>query len=468
VGKYKKKLGLVSSSHMTATILLVLVLIVIITLLSERHYFRWDLTSLSEHTLSEKTLQVLKSIRQPVTIKAFVRQGFGEAEDAKKLLTSYSYESPHITYECIDPERNPAMARRYSVKNINTFVLEGYGRSQTTKIADEGSITNGLLQLIRGEIQKVYWVSDHGERVSRGSEPDTLSMLQEDLGDEGYEFSELSLMRRDIPKDASLVVIAAPDKPLFPEEVKSLRVYLNRGGKIIIFLEPFKNGGLEDFLKDYCIKITGDIVVDKMSRVMGGDYLLPMVANYGAHDITKDFKLTSLFYTARTVEPSDEPRRGITPAGLAYTSPESWAETDRDGIDSGKVPDDQGDRRGPLSLGTIVELEPPIKKVDTGGNKKDSQENDISGRGKLVVFGDVDFASNRFFNLAGNGEFVLNTINYLVGREELITIKKKHKPIEPLMLTSNQARVVFLLPVVVMPLIVVIFGIMVWYRKRSR
>ncbi|HUU81114.1 MAG TPA: hypothetical protein VMW90_06675, partial [Acidobacteriota bacterium] len=62
MGKYKKKLGLISSSHMTAAILLVLVLIVIITLLSERHYFRWDLTSLSEHTLSEKTLQVLKSI----------------------------------------------------------------------------------------------------------------------------------------------------------------------------------------------------------------------------------------------------------------------------------------------------------------------------------------------------------------------------------------------------------------------
>lgn len=466
--KQRKKLRIVSSSHMTAAILLVLVSVVIITLLSERHYLRWDLTWTGEHSLSGKTIQLLKSVQHPIAIKAFVRIGFKEAEDAKKLLSSYTYHTPHLTYELIDPERNPAVARRYNVKNINTFVLEGYERSQTIRIADEESITNALLRLIKGESQKVYWVSGHGERVFRGSEADTLSRLQQELSNENYEFSGINLMREDIPQDASLVVVSAPDKPLFPEEVTSLKNYLDQGGRIIIFLEPFNDAGLKDFIQHYGIKITDDIVVDTLSRVMGGDYLLPMVASYGAHDITKDFRLTSLFYTARTVEPGDEPRRGLTAAALAYTSPDSWSETDIQSLDAGAVPDNEGDRKGPLSLATIVELEPPIKKVAEEKREESSQENKITGKGKLVVFGDVDFASNRFFDIAGNGEFMLNTINYLVGREELITIRKKHKPIEPLMLTRTQGRMVFWLPVVVMPLIVLLLGIVVWYRRRSR
>jgi len=466
--KQRKKLRIVSSSHMTAAILLILVSVVIITLLSERHYLRWDLTWTGEHSLSGKTIQLLKSVQQPIAIKAFVRIGFKEAEDAKKLLSSYTYHTPHITYELIDPERNPALARRYNVKNINTFVLEGYERSQTIRIADEESITNALLRLIKGESQKVYWVSGHGERVFRGSEADTLSRLQQELSNENYEFSGINLMREDIPQDASLVVVSAPDKPLFPEEVASLKQYLEQGGHIIIFLEPFNDAGLKDFIQHYGIRITDDIVVDTLSRVMGGDYLLPMVASYGAHDITKDFRLTSLFYTARTVEPGDELKSGLTAAALTYTSPDSWSETDIQSLDAGAVPDNEGDRKGPLSLATIVELEPPIKKVAEEKREESSQENKITGKGKLVVFGDVDFASNRFFDIAGNGEFMLNTINYLVGREELITIRKKHKPIEPLMLTRTQGRMVFWLPVVVMPLIVLLLGIVVWYRRRSR
>ncbi|MBW2344582.1 MAG: Gldg family protein [Deltaproteobacteria bacterium] len=91
----KSKMRLRNSSNMTAAIILVIVLVVVITLLSERHYFRWDLTSTGEHTLSDKTLQVLKNIQEPVTIRAFVRVGFQEAEDARKLLSAYQYCQKH-------------------------------------------------------------------------------------------------------------------------------------------------------------------------------------------------------------------------------------------------------------------------------------------------------------------------------------------------------------------------------------
>jgi ABC-type uncharacterized transport system involved in gliding motility auxiliary subunit len=464
----KSKMKLSSSSNMTAAIILVAVLVVIITLLSERHYFRWDLTSTDEHTLSDKTVQVLKNVQEPVTIKAFVRVGFQEAEDTDRLLSAFHYNAPNIDYELIDPETNPAITRRYNVKSINTFVLEGYGRSQTVKIADEEHITNALITLIESEPRKVYWLTGHGERVFTGQEPGALTMLREGLANENYEFLEINLMQKDIPQSASLVIVAAPVKPLFPEEVTSLDKYLRRGGRIIVFLEPYNDGGLKDFLERYGIGITHDIIVDKLSRVMGGDYLLPMVVKYGIHDITKDFRLACLFDMARSVEPGDEQKRGITLTALAYTSPNSWAETDRESLDNGKVLFDKTDRQGPISLAAIAELEPPLKK---GGEEKDDKKTDetgITGKGRLAVFGDVDFASNKRFGLAANGDFVMNTVNYLVGRENLIIIKKKHKPVEPLMLNRTQGMVVFWVPVVVIPLIVLIIGVVVWNRRRSR
>jgi ABC-type uncharacterized transport system involved in gliding motility auxiliary subunit len=464
MGKFK----LAGSSNMTAAILLVLVLAVVITLISNRHYLRWDLTSTGEHSLSEKTIQVLKTIKQPVKIKAFVQEVPEGSDPVRRLLSAYAYASPNITYEMIDPERNPGMTTRYKITSLNTLILEGYKRSQTVKIPDEENLTNGLIRLIKSKTEKVYWITGHGEMTFEGGDPESLSALQESLANQNCEFQNLNLMQKDIPHDAALVVVAAPEKRFFPEEVESLRKYLNKGGSLLIFLEPFLDGGLKDFLKDYGIITTGDIVVDKMSRVMGGDYLIPMVANYGVHEITKNFRLTSFFPTARSVEVAPERKEGITLTNLAFTSTESWAETDRAALEQGIVAFDDRDRRGPISLAVIAELEPPIEKA---GEKKEGEKEDphkITGKGKMVVFGDVHFATNKFITVSGNNDFITNTLNYLVGREDLISIKKKPKPIDTLMLSRDQGLMLFVVPVVIIPLFVLLLGISVWYRRRSR
>ncbi len=462
-------LRLKSTSNLTAAILLVLALVVVITLLSERHYIRWDLTATGEHTLSEKTLQVLETIEEPVHIKAFSREGHPDADEVERLLGAYHYASPDITYELIDPDRNPAVTRRYNIRSLNSMVLEGYGKTQTVKLVDEERITNGLIRLSKSESRVCYWVSGHGERSFEGREPGDLSSLQEDLSDQNYRFEKLYLMKRDVPEDATVVVVAAPKKPLFPEEVDSLRGYLEGGGSLVIFLEPFMDGGLRPFLAEYGIRTSEDVIVDKMSRVMGGDYLLPMVAEYGSHEITRDFRLTSFFELARSVEASEKAGPNIETTPLAMTSPESWAETDLEALDRGEVGfDPEEDRKGPLSLAAISEIRPPLKKAGKEGEEDAPAPGDPSGAGRLVVFGDADFASNKYFHTSGNADFILNTMNYLAGREDFITIQKKHRDVEALMLNREQGMLVFWIPVVVIPLCVLILGTVVFLRRRSR
>lgn len=453
-----------ASSNMTVAILLILVLAVAITLLSDRHYFRWDVTASGEHTLSDKTLQALKTIQEPVKAIAFVKEPSEEASNVKKLLAAYEYHLKGLSFEMVDPDRNPALTRQYDIKALNTVILEGFGQSQTVKTPDEESLTNALVRLSKGRTEKVYWVMGHGERPFKSTAPESLTSIHQNLSNQNYEFEELTLAQKDIPSDAALVVVAAPEKNLFPEEVASLKRFLNKGGSLLVFLEPYQDAGLKEFLREYGVVMSSDIVVDKMSRVMGGDFLLPMIVSYGNHEITRNFRLLSFFSLARSVELDKEvKKKGLTLTNLALTSQESWAETDRDALNQGKARLDAEDRQGPLSLAVIVELDPKETKGEEG-----KEEDKITGEGKLAVFGDADFASNKFVSLAGNSELMINTMNYLVGRKDLITIPEKERPADHLMLTRNQGLMLFWIPVVVIPLLVIVLGMVVWRKRRSR
>jgi ABC-type uncharacterized transport system involved in gliding motility auxiliary subunit len=455
------------SSNLTASVLLVLALVVIISLLADRYYLRWDLTAASRHTLSEKTLQVLQNIAEPVGIKAFVREGEPEADDVQELLASYQYQCPQINFELIDPDRHPAVTRRYNVKEMNTLVLEGFGRSQNVKPADEESLTTGLIRLLENEIKHIYWITGHGERPLAGTEPASCSQLTGKLSLENFAFHELNLAQKDIPADASLVVLAGPIKPLFAEEIAGLRNYLYRGGKLMILLDPFMDGGLKDFLKEQGILIANDIVIDKLSKAMGGDYLLPMVTQYGSHPITKDFRLNCLFAEARSVEKETDKKENMTITSLALTSPGSWAETDIEAFKQGQVGFERNDRLGPISLAVIAEFEPALNNPQTPA-APGTPGPAVTGQAKLVVFGDTDFISNKYLEIAGNSDLMTNTINYLVARGKLITLEKKKAIGKPALLNGGQLLMLFFVSLILIPLIVLVIGIVVWRKRRPR
>ena len=450
------------SSNLMAALLVVLCLAVLLTLLADRYYLRWDLTAAGRHTLSEKTFVVLQNITEPVHMKAFVREGELEADDARELLASYRYQCPKIDFELIDPDRHPALAGQYHVKELNTLVIEGFGRRQSVKPVDEENITTGLIRLLENEVKHIYWIFGHDERPLAGTELTSCSRLTGKLSLENFAFHELNLMQKDVPNDASLVVLAGPVKPLFTEEITGLRDYLYRGGHLIILLDPFMDGGLKEFLGEQGIVIATDIVIDKLSKAVGGDYLLPVVNQYGAHAITKNFRLACLFAEARSIEKNQGNNPGLTLTNLALTSPGSWAETDIIAFKMGKAGLEQNDRIGPISLAVIAEFESPVK------NQKTPAVSVGPGKSKLVVFGDADFISNKYLETAGNSDLITNTINYLVERGRLITIEKKQAAGKPALLNGNQLLILFVISVILIPLIVLVIGIAVWRKRRPR
>ena len=95
--------------------------------------------------------------------------------------------------------------------------------------------------------------------------------------------------------------------------------------------------------------------------------------------------------------------------------------------------------------------------------KKPEEEN----KTYLAVYGDVDFIDNAYFNLFGNGDLFLNTVNYLAAEEQQIMVREARKA-QFLMLSGNQIRIMFLVSLVFAPLVLLVAGIWAYRTRRAR
>src|SRR5262249_54240256 len=135
----------------------------------------------------------------------------------------------------------------------------------------------------------------------------------------------------------------------------------------------------------------------------------------------------------------------VSDQALARTSAESWGETDRASLQAGQVKPDPQDPKGPL----------PVAAVAT----KD--------KARIVVYGTSNLASNQFLNVQGNRDFFLNTVSWLAEQEDQLSIRPKETKQTPVFLTSQQAQVIFLVPVIVLPGLVLVGGIVALVRRRA-
>jgi ABC-type uncharacterized transport system involved in gliding motility auxiliary subunit len=449
-----------------------------IVLIAERHPWRVDMTESGAFTLSEQTRNILNSLEQPITIKAFYATASPEQTKATDVLETYRYACRKLSYEFVDPDRQPEIAKHYEVRSYGTLVLEGYGRRQTIQTADEESITNAILKLSRNEQKKIYFLSGHGERSTQKNEKDGYSTVREALEKENYAISDMNLLQQaQIPADAALVVVAGPEKPLFPQELATLKAYLEGGGRLMVLLNPFKDGGMKEFLKGYGVEVGEDIVIDKLSRVFGGSYLMPVVMQYGHHRISENFDLATFYPEARSVVPAKDPPPGIQLEVLASTSENAWAERNLNEIKGGEVSyDEKEDVPGPISLIVLSEIDLDQAKLGESKVVPDREEKNVSEdedqkgarQAFLVVAGDSDFADNTYFGLSGNADLFLNIVNFLAEEQNLVKIKPRDRSHQPMLMTQTQAWIVFLVVMVLVPLMVLFSGLVVYRVRRSQ
>jgi len=463
------------SSNLILMIVLVLGILVLINTIGARYHHRFDFTEAKIHSLSDQSISVVKNLKNDVFIKAFFREGNYNRSRMENLLKIYAYHSKKIKYEFIDPDKNPGLVKRYDITLDGTTVFEcGDKENRITSVSEE-DITNALIKVSREKKKTIYFLEGHGEPSIEESDDQGLSYVKDELGKLGYEVKKLTLaLSENFPADCALLVIPGPKKDLLPHELETIEKHLKDGGRIFFLVDPETAPGLASFLKQYGIKLENDLIVDTISRLLGGDYFMPVVSEYEYHDITKKFRYACFFPYARSVEIDEQKKpENVSLTILAKTSPNSWSERQ---LNERQVTFDKDkDKQGPISLavvGTIkIEEEKKEEQKKEGetepAGEKSASTTESKKEARLAVFGDSDFATNRYFNLSGNGNLFLNTINWLTEEADLISIQPRTSSPRTIHLSPSQARLVFFTSVIILPLIVLLTGISVWLRRRS-
>ncbi len=463
LGRRSARFGINSA----ASVVFLLGILAFVNYLGAQHVKRVDMTTEKIFSLSDQSANVAQQIKDDLEIKAFYPGG--DYAPARDILQLFKAKNNKISMEFIDPDKQPQIAQHYKVTQYGDFQNPMTGEtyrfgtvilemgSKTERIEKqseplrEEDVTNALMKIVKGETKTIYFTQGHGEKNLEDSDRTGYANAKAALEKENYVMKTVNLVESGkVPDDASALVMAGATSEPFPNEVELIDAYLNKGGSVLILLDPPPAASLGDFLKKWSIDVGNNFVVDAsgVGRLFGAGPSIPLVRDYSRHKITENFKVMTFFPLVRSVSPVNPPANGVNVEQLLASNERSWGETNMKSNEASFDP--KVDLKGPVPLAAVASK-------DLGPNKK----------ARLVVYGDSDFASNQFFGLQGNGNLFLNSVTWLAQDENFISIRPKNPEDRRLTMTESQGRLVNYVLVLLLPVGIIVAGVRVFITRRK-
>ena len=445
------------------SVIIALAVVLFLGGLAARHHYRLDVSEDALHTLAPQTLKVLKGLKSPVRALAFYRQSQPDKPYAQTLFDRYGFASKDFSFQFVDLDQQPMLAKQYEITKAGTTILLAGKKRERLEGLNEQSLTNALIRLQRDGKKTVYFLTGSGERSTEDKGKTGYSQVKKALEQQNFVVKSIIFsLAKDIPADAAALVAAGPRKAYTEKELERLSAFMERGGSLLVLIDPEVKSGLKGWLAKRGIDLGDDLVIDEASVLFGASPAWPVGAIYGKHDITAPMTgLFAYFPICRSVSPAAKLPAGARAVSLIKSTEKSWAETDLSALkkEEAQVEFNKGkDRPGPISLAAAVALPAP-KGPKTASSPAMAQ---------LVVYGDSDFADNTNFGQAGNRDLFLNTIGFLVKEDDLVSIRAKKTGPQTLLLNPWQAKLLFWVPVVILPGIFVVLGVLVFWRRKRK
>jgi gliding motility-associatede transport system auxiliary component len=446
------KRSLQYGSNILVQIVIVTGIVALLAFITTRQHLRTDWTEDKLYSLADQSEKIISGLDKEVNIIAFFREN--EQKGAQDLLDEYAFDSDYISIEFVDPDENPQLAKQYQVKQYNSLIVECGAKKETVQELSEANLTNAIMKVTRDVEKTVYFLTGHGERSITEDGVETYKQATEAIKKENYLVKELNLVRRiaagkGVPDSCTVLAIVRPISNFFPQELDSIKAYVDGGGKLLVLLDPERNNDIAEFFRDFHVEVGNNMVVDAsgMGQLFGAGPAMPLVSNYdNSIAITKDFNVMTFYPQTCSIIPMQD-KGDYDIKEILKTSGNSWAEADFTSREAGF--NEGRDIPGPVTIAVLIEKSVKDKKLG------------------IVLFGDSDFAKNGYFKNQGNADLFLNTINYLAEEEDLISIRPKEIDDRRVTLTQAEVTTIFYLVVIAIPLLVIIAGV-VFYIKRGK
>lgn len=498
------------------TVVLALGVGVAANVLGDRYDKRWDVTSSGIHTLSAQTVSVLQGLDREVEVVAFFPGMSMEEQNFKDLSAGYQEHSTLLKVRFHDALREPMVAQEYKITSgYGTVVLKSGDKTQRLENEfGEEALTNALIRMQSSDEHKICFVEGHGE-----ADPDDdrsamgIGGAVIKLEGQNYTAAKVLLAREGrVPADCEVLVAVAPQVDWLPAEREMVAAYVAGGGSFVAMLELAQAPQLAADMARYGFDLRDDLIIetDPSNQMAAMDPTVVMLTpqSFSPHPITEPIKGMVVMQLSRSVS-ALEGAAGVEVQELARSSAYSWAESDLtvespqpdEGVDLiGNVPimavaevvdpaallvgktrveaaegqaledllqqdppeDVLGDDPPPVD-GSVVtadgEVIEPVQVSDTAVERK--------AGGKVVVFGDANFVGNQLVDQGNNMDLFLNTVAWLVGEEDQVSIRPNEATAGTLSMNVLEGLLVWLLALLIVPGVSILGAIATWRIRRT-
>jgi ABC-type uncharacterized transport system involved in gliding motility auxiliary subunit len=445
------------AAYAATYVVVVIAVIVVVNVLADRYNKSYDATANKRYSLSEQTAKIVKGLEQDATITYFNQST--RFRDGKDLLQEYKNLSPKVKVEYVDPDKEPQRARAAGVRNFGTAIVRVGDKKEEAKSMTEEGITGAFIRDLKSNSRIVCFVTGSGEHQIDDSDREGFSQFKQLLAKDDYETKAVDLLQKpEVPSDCTTLVVAGPTRNYVQPAVDALKKYVEDGGRAFFMLDPplkmgrsgiADNDALTSLLQSWGVTVDKDLILDlsPVGQIFGLGPQVALVSTYSSQPIVSEIKRTATgFPLARSIQIKNGGKTNVEK--LFDSSTSSLATTN---LSSDRVSvQDPSNKKGPLTLAAAGTY-------NTG--KQNSQ-------GRFVVVGSSGWVANRFITFEGNGDLALNAVNWLASDEDLISIRPKAPENRRVTMTGRQFNAVLVTTQFILPLIVVVAGFGVWWKRR--
>ncbi len=464
------------ASIITAVFVVAVVLInVIVTVLLDMYPLNIDVTGNNRFKLTKESVSYLESLNNEVKITVCAdEQTFKNANElfkqAYEIINDYKRHNKNIKIEFVDIIKEPTFSQKYPQFTLTTGDIIVQTNLRSKKISSNDLFSSsqtqygGTIYSSKAEqilTSAIMYATDEAPvsaTVLSGIDNVDISGYKALLEKNNYTVTEQNILTEEINTDANMIILPAPSADLSAEQIKKIEDFLNNNnnfGKSLVFIaSPDKPVGpmLKSFLAEWGIEIGDGALFETNSAnaIMDNFTMLNVIKD---EDLIKNLKTTTLPFVTRYTCPV---YTLFEKEGNRMTSVISSSSETNVFIPMNASEDFDPSKQPQKAFNTIVK---GSRVQYTGMETKSSN---------VVVFGSSDLLNQVLLNNPSfnNADIVSNITNQLVNKKAGITILPVSFENQMINITDGQINTFNLIFVLVVPILVLIFGIVVWMRRR--
>ena len=449
----------------------------LIDYLADRYMLEWDMTNSDLYEIGDGTTQYLANLSEPITITVMAAEIDYENHETyyqiREVLRKYEILSGgNVTVQYVDPYLNPQLYEKYNaLGDLSSYdlvvesskrykllspsdLLELYTDSDSNRtyivgLDAEEALTGAIVYVLADKVPMAAFIRGHGENTSL----DELSDLMERSN---YEVETISIMAEadEIPETCELLIISEPQSDYTSGEIQKIDDFLSDGGRMMVLFAantPYLRN-LETYFQEWGVRYEQSVVLDTYQCLSGYfTYLLPTVYTYSGitDNLQRGYVIVPLARPITRLYEQDDWR---TTNVMMVSSDYSYAKDLSQEIDT--YDQTEEDAAGPFNITMLMSME----YMDTN----------LVQQTTYVLFANAGMVSDSVLEEDAfvNSDYMLQFLNYINTESDSVIIDAKTYQSTTMTIAGWQARVLFWVLIILIPLGTLAIGFGVWAKRR--